>query len=438
MTPASNSFAADTTTLPVVAVNATADLIGAHGARLHGHIDPNGWATGGTHSGQFIVTNVATPFDQHIYATPPLADKTTPLAFTLTIAGLSPSSTYAYQLQVPGPNGTAIEPTADTVTTTALASKVVFTSSPPASIQAGTTFSATATTEDPSSNVVNDFAGNVTVALTVPGSATLSGTLTQPVVNGVANFGDLSVNKTGSYSLTATTTPALTSAISNSFAIQPGPAAQLAFSVQPPATPTAGATLTPAIQVSIEDSLNNVVTGDSATQVTVALTSANGAILSGTTNQTAANGVASFGDLSVNKTGSYTLTATSNPALTSAISSSFTIQLGPATQLVYSTEPSSTAAAGTAFAQQPVVSVEDAGGNVVTTDSSSVVTLALIGGDTSASLSCTTNPITVTNGVATFAGCAINKASPTHYQVTASGSTSATAGPFSSTDVLVS
>ncbi|HEX9095229.1 MAG TPA: hypothetical protein VF990_03910, partial [Candidatus Dormibacteraeota bacterium] len=246
------------------------------------------------------------------------------------------------------------------------------------------------------------------------------------------------VNKTGSYSLTATSSPALASAISSTFAIQPGSATQLAFTVQPPATPAAGATMTPAIEVTIEDNLNNVVTGDSATQVTVALTSANGATLSGTTTQTAANGVASFGNLSVNKTGSYSLTATSSPTLTSAISSSFAVQPGPATQLAFTVQPSGSATAGAAFLQQPVVSVEDASGNVVTTDNSTVVTLDRTGGDPSSTLTCTTDPITVANGVATFAGCAIDKASLTPYQLTASGSTSATAGPFSSTDVLVS
>jgi hypothetical protein len=66
------------------------------------------------------------------------------------------------------------------------------------------------------------------------------------------------------------------------------------------------------------------------------------------------------------------------------------------------------------------------------------VTLDRTGGDSSSTLSCTNNPITVTNGVATFADCAIDKASLTPYQLTASGSTSATAGPFPSTDVLVS
>jgi len=39
------TFTAETATLPTVSVSAP-DLIGAGSARLHGHIDPNGWATG--------------------------------------------------------------------------------------------------------------------------------------------------------------------------------------------------------------------------------------------------------------------------------------------------------------------------------------------------------------------------------------------------------
>jgi hypothetical protein len=307
---------------------------------------------------------------------------------------------------------------------------VVFTSSPPASIQAGTTFSATATTEDPSSNVVNDFAGNVTVALTVPGSATLSGTLTQPVVNGVANFGDLSVNKTGSYSLTATSSPALTSAISSSFAIQPGPATQLVFTVQPPATPTAGATLAPAIQVSIEDSLNNVVTGDSVTQVTVALTTPNGATLGGTTTQTALSGVASFTNLNVDKTGSYTLTATSTPSLTSAVSTSVVIQPGAAAQLAFVQQPT-TAQSTVAIAPAVTVAIEDSLGNVVTSDTSTItVSLAsnVPGGTLSGTLS---QPASA--GVATFGNLAIDKVGSYTLGASGGGFTAPASNSFSIT-----
>ena len=45
-----------------------------------------------------------------------------------------------------------------------------------------------------------------------------------------------------------------------------------------------------------------------------------------------------------------------------------------ASQLVVTTQPSTTATAGVAFATQPVVTEEDAFGNVITTDSTSTVT----------------------------------------------------------------
>jgi parallel beta-helix repeat protein len=552
MTPASTTFEADTTTLPLVTINAPADLLGAHSARLHGRIDPNGWATGATQSGQFVVTNLASPYDQHIYATPPVADKTTPLAFALTISGLSPSSTYAYVLQVPGPNGTASQSTLDTLTTTDLASKVVFTSSPPALTQAGSTFSATATTQDSSGNVVNDFAGTVSVELTAAGSATLSGTLTQPVVNGVASFTDLSVDKTGSYTLTATATPLLTPSMSTSFTINPGPLDH--FAVAPITTQTAGTTF--AVQATAYDAFSNIKVdyaggpsvagstlgapntapagcsgpclpgyagfgtwtngvasanatlyvaeanrsltvadgthagtsnpfavsaaaldhitfsqqpggsstggvafptqptvlaqdiyenGVSATSVALSITPStgtSGATLScpSTTSNTLAtssSGAATFTDCAIDKAGTaYQLTATDGSAVKD--SGAFDVTVGPAAKLVFTTEPSSTANAATPFAQQPVVSVEDAGGNVVTADSTTIVSLGLAGGDSGATLTCTTVPAHVTSGVATFDGCSIDIASATSYQVTASDNTSTTAGPFPSTDVLVS
>jgi hypothetical protein len=90
------------------------------------------------------------------------------------------------------------------------------------------------------------------------------------------------------------------------------------------------------------------------------------------------------------------------------------------------------------FAQQPVVSVEDAGGNVVSGDNATVVSLGLAGGASGATLMCTSVPAHVTSGVATFGGCSIDLASATPYQVTASGNTSTTTGPFPSTDVVVS
>lgn len=72
---------------------------------------------------------------------------------------------------------------------------------------------------------------------------------------------------------------------------------------------------------------------------------------------------------------------------------------GPPAQLVFSTEPSG-AAVDSPFAQQPVVTIEDANGNVVTSDDSSIV--LSVGSGPGAMSGCSA---TTTDGVAQFSGC---------------------------------
>jgi hypothetical protein len=95
--------------------------------------------------------------------------------------------------------------------------------------------------------------------------------------------------------------------------------------------------------------------------------------------------------------------------------------------LSFQTQPSGTAAAATAFAQQPVVLDVDRFGNTRSGDS---ITLSITAGTgaVGAVLSCTTNPV-VTNGsgVATFAGCKIDKSSPSAYTLRATSSAGGTA-----------
>ena len=140
------------------------------------------------------------------------------------------------------------------------------------------------------------------------------------------------------------------------------------------------------------------------------------------------NGVATFSNLSINKTGTgYTLSATSS-GLTTATSSTFNITPGTATQLVFTTQPSTPDTSGVAFGTQPRVTVEDANNNPVTT-AGTPVTLAITSGTgtAGATLTCTTNPVnTAGTGIATFAGCSINLAG-TNYTLTAT-SGSLTAG----------
>ena len=76
--------------------------------------------------------------------------------------------------------------------------------------------------------------------------------------------------------------------------------------------------------------------------------------------------------------------------------------MGAPAQLVFTTQPAG-ADAGSAFTTQPVVTIEDAGGNTVTTDTNAI-TMGIAAGSGTLS-GCTS---TTTGGVADFSGCSIN------------------------------
>src|SRR5579863_1218522 len=103
---------------------------------------------------------------------------------------------------------------------------------------------------------------------------------------------------------------------------------------------------------------------------------------------------------------------------------------GPAYKLAFTTEPSTAAGAGVAFSTQPVVSVEDSSGRVVSADSSAAVTLSITSAPNGTTLSCTTNPVTTNSGVADYAGCSINLTGSYSLTATASGLVSAVSNSF--------
>jgi len=98
----------------------------------------------------------------------------------------------------------------------------------------------------------------------------------------------------------------------------------LSFTVQP-SSANAGDIITPAIQVTVRDSLG-VPDSLFASAISVTLsTNPVGANLSGTLSVVPANGIASFGDLVINRSASGFVLRASAPGATSASSSSFTI-----------------------------------------------------------------------------------------------------------------
>src|SRR5437899_801109 len=243
----------------------------------------------------------------------------------------------------------------------------------PENLLAGHQFSQTVKVraDDAHGNKVASFTGNVTVALANnPGGATLSGTTTVAAVDGIATFSDLSLDKTGAgYTLTASASGgALVAPTSAAFDVAPGPATQLEFTVEP-TTATAGTALAPSLRVTALDAAENLVptfTGN----VTVAFGgtsgagSTGGATLSGTTPVAAVSGVATFFDLSLNKTGTgYTLTASAS-GFAPVTSTAFDITPGTATQLAFAQQPSTTVA-GVAISPAVQVTALDAAGNPV-------------------------------------------------------------------------
>ncbi|MCY3022442.1 MAG: PKD domain-containing protein [Planctomycetota bacterium] len=272
--------------------------------------------------------------------------------------------------------------------------------------------------QDGFGNTVTAATNSIAIA-TASGSGTLAGTTTRSAINGVAIFGDLSIDTVGAYTLAASAT-GLTGATSNPFNTTAATQNHLVFSVQPSAT-DAGAPIAPAIQVSVKNSSGATVPGASDS-ITIAIgNNPGGGTLSGLVPVSAVNGVATFSDLSIDKAGlGYTLTATGS-ALSGATSTTFTI-IGPPAKLVFQTQPVNTAG-GSTIAPSPQVAIQDSLGTVVTTATNSV-SIAIGANPGSGTLSGTTG-VNAVKGVATFGDLSINKAGVGYTLIATSGVLSA-------------
>ena len=202
-----------------------------------------------------------------------------------------------------------------------------------------------------------------------------------------------------------------------------GAPSQLSFVVQP----ANGSRVAPnavAVSVAVQDSHGNVISDDNTTAITLAIASGpSGGVLTCARRAThsASSGVAAF-NCTVNTLGTYSLHATSVPVYTAATSNSFDV-----TQyLQFTNLPIATTVSEVAFTHQPVVALKDLGGATLTGDNTTVVTLAIAAGPAGATLACTTGQTRqVVAGVATFAGCNIDKVGT--YTLTATASVFATA-----------
>jgi hypothetical protein len=268
----------------------------------------------------------------------------------------------------------------------------------PATATALTAFSVTVTAQDADGNTATAYTAPVTIGVTSglasgPAPATLGGSSSVAAVAGVATFSALTLDKAGSYTLVASS-GTLTNAMSGTVAVSPGAASKLAFTTGPVSI-VAGAAM-PAVVVTVRDAADNVAIGFTG-PVTLAL--ANNPVdgtLAGSTKVSAVAGVATFGGLSIDRSGTgYTMFVSAGGA-SSVTSTPFNIVIGtPSACFVVSGGNQS---AGSSTLLSPIViGVQDAGGNAVP----SLVLGATVtqGGGTVASATATTNA----SGRASFA-----------------------------------
>ena len=263
--------------------------------------------------------------------------------------------------------------------------------------------------QDAAGNTDPTYTGNVTVTLAAnPGGAALSGTTTVAAVAGIATFGDLSLDKSSTgYTLMASAT-GLTSVTSSTFDNIAAAGSQVVFAVQPPATATAGAGITPCLQVAVKDGFGNIATAFNG-NVTLDISANPGSgTLSGTRTVAAVSGVATFCGLSIDRTGSgYTLMATVS-VLDPVESAAFDVTPAAAHHLEIGQQPTS-ATAGAAITPAVTVRARDALGNLATGFSGNVtVAISAGSGTVGASLS-GTKTVAATGGVASFATLSIDK-----------------------------
>lgn len=362
-----------------------------------------------------------------------------------------------YTLQASTTNGTNTPSSGSITVNLGAADHLGFTSYPPATTTTSIGTVAVAI-QDKGNNTRTGDSTSITLAIgTNPSSGVLTcdgtGTTgrTKSAISGVATF-TCSIDKAGiGYTLTADDGGGGLALITGSaFTVSSGPASKLALCWGTNATcnttaPTGftGGVAWPSAsqpQIRIQDANGNTVTSDNTTSVALSIStnpSSGTLTCTGGLTRTVVAGVAQYADCRIDKAGTgYKLQAISSPALTAATANptnAFNVVVGPAAKLGFTAQPGASST-GTPFTIQPVVAVQDAGGNTVTTGTGSTATVTLsIGTNPSGGTLTCTNGLTkaAVAGVATFSGCKIDKAGTGYTLVAAAtGLTSATSTAF--------
>ncbi|MDQ3280283.1 MAG: hypothetical protein M3Q69_02610, partial [Acidobacteriota bacterium] len=255
-----------------------------------------------------------------------------------------------------------------------------FSVSAPASVTAGTSFNVAVTALDASNAVVTGYTGTVHFTSSSAGTLPADATLT----NGTGTF-SVTLTTTGAQTVTATDTA--TASINGSASITVNAAPQVAthFSVNAPASVTAGTSFN--VAVTALDASNAVVTGYTGT---VHFTSSSAGTLPG--DATLTNGTGTF-SATLTTTGAQSVTATDTATTSISGSANITVNAAPQVATHFSVSAPANVAAGTPFSV--TVTALDASNAVVTGYTGTVHF-------TSSSAGTLPADATLTNGTRTF------------------------------------
>jgi FKBP-type peptidyl-prolyl cis-trans isomerase 2 len=284
------------------------------------------------------------------------------------------------------------------------ATNLVMVTQPPVSVTAGTGFGFVVEALDAFGNVDTSYSGPLTASIANnPGNSTLGGNVNATISQGVATFSGLTLNIADpGYTLQASGN-GVSSLTTSAITVNAGKATKLVVTTQPPASVSAGSTIT--FAVAAEDSFGNV--DPTFTNLVSASLSTNptGATLNGTTTVTVNSGVASFTDLSVNKTGNGYILQASTSGLSSVKGTAFSVTPAKADHFVFVSEPPSSVTAGQGFGF--VLDAVDPFGNI-DTNFSGLVAASLVNNPGGSTLGGNLGA-TINKGVVTFSGLVLNK-----------------------------
>jgi hypothetical protein len=266
----------------------------------------------------------------------------------------------------------------------------------------------------------------IDVELVTPAGASLI--KPSPVLNAVAGevtFTNLRVDKTGTYTLRASSGSAV--GVSAAFTTKAAAPIKLKFTRQPSPVTASQVAFAQQPAVGLYDLYDNPVTTFNCTITLTREASSPAGTLIGASTKTTVGGIADFATNAlrfntVTAGTTYKLHAKAagvSPCgtLLEADTDPFEITLSGVPWQLAVSQPPSTAAMSQVFPIQPEIQVLDIDGNPVTNDNASVVVItkrsSSPGGSTDAPL-VGSSSIRVTNGVAKFAGLYINSTNPSH------------------------